>query len=333
MLKPARLIRKMTGRSAICHNSFTEHSSSIQEADRKAVREGSWAMLQTRSQKPARGIEQYVRFYAQRDIQIRGVAVVQPVPARTVPMIVFDFHDSPDVFLCKQKALVKSPLTVVVGPQTYRRLEMQLCGTLDTFAIMFQPDGLHRLFSLPMQELTDQDFEAHSVLGRFVSHMRERLGNSGSFEERVGLVNQFLLQQVRHARSFDAVSAAANQIILASGCIGIPALADRSGLSMRQFERRFIQQVGMRPKLFARIARFEAALDNKARFDSKSWTDVAHEFGYYDQMHMVHDFGEFFAGTPTEMLAVLETVFVEELKRMRPTNPSKATVDNSRLVL
>jgi hypothetical protein len=49
----------------------------------------------------------------------------------------------------------------------------------------------------------------------------------------------------------------------------------------------------MRPKLLARIARFEAALEDKARFATKSWTDVAHEFGYYDQMHLVHDFGEF----------------------------------------
>jgi hypothetical protein len=41
------------------------------------------------------------------------------------------------------------------------------------------------------------------------------------------------------------------------------------------------------PKLFARIVRFEAALDSKARSLGKSWTDVAHEFGYYDQMHLL----------------------------------------------
>ena len=76
----------------------------------------------------------------------------------------------------------------------------------------------------------------------------------------------------------------------------IAALASRAGLSMRQFERRFIQQVGMRPKMLARVARFEAALEAKARRSTKSWTDVAHEFGYYDQMHMVHDFKEFTGG-------------------------------------
>jgi hypothetical protein len=73
----------------------------------------------------------------------------------------------------------------------------------------------------------------------------------------------------------------------------------------------------MRPKLFARIARFEAALDGKARFAARSWTDVAHTFGYYDHMHMVHDFGEFTGETPTETLNQLESVFGERLIKVR----------------
>jgi transcriptional regulator GlxA family with amidase domain len=57
--------------------------------------------------------------------------------------------------------------------------------------------------------------------------------------------------------------------------VRIAALADEAGLSVRQLERGFTQQVGMRPKLYARIAKFEAALDRKVRLSSKSWTDVA----------------------------------------------------------
>src|SRR5580658_741205 len=87
-----------------------------------------------------------------------------------------------------------------------------------------------------------------------------------------------------------------------SGNVRIPGLAREAGLSMRQFERCFAQQVGVHPKLFARIVRFEAALDSKARSSGKSWTDVAQEFGYYDQMHLVHDFEGFTGGTPTDML-------------------------------
>ena len=217
--------------------------------------------------RPRPSLEPFLRFYVQREARIPGGAtVVHPVPARPAPMIVFDFDDPTDVLVYAQRATKRSPLAVVVGPQTYRRLEMQLRGALDTLVIAFQPDGINRLFSVPMQLLTDCDFEAHSVLGSFITKLGERLGNSRSFTERVRVIEEAFLPRALASTSHDGVSSAANRIILAGGRAPIPALAGQAGLSVRQFERRFLQQVGMRPKLFARIARFEAALENKARF-------------------------------------------------------------------
>ncbi len=60
---------------------------------------------------------------------------------------------------------------------------MQLRGKLSSFVIMFQPDGLRRLFSLPMQELTDTGAESHSVLGPWISQLWQVLGNLASFEK------------------------------------------------------------------------------------------------------------------------------------------------------
>jgi AraC-like DNA-binding protein len=290
-------------------------------------------MLHIRFHTPTPSLKQFVRFYVQREVQIRGAAVVHPVPARAAPVIEFDFGDRINVLDHKQLAQRKSPAVVVVGPQTYRRIEMQLQGALESFVIMFQPDGLHQLFSIPMHELTDQDYEGHSVLGAFISRLQTRLAGCKSMEERARCVDGFLLRRAIDSRSYDAISAAANRIVLAGGRVKVAALADRTGLSTRQFERRFIQQVGMRPKLFARIARFEAVLDTKARSATKSWTDVAHEFGYYDQMHMIHDFGEFTDKTPTEILIQLETVFVEQIKTIRSGALSVKATGGPRLIL
>jgi hypothetical protein len=105
---------------------------------------------------------------------------------------------------------------------------MRLQGTLESFAIMFKPDGLHRLFSIPMHQLTDQDFEAHSVLGNFISQARQRLGNTRSFTDRVRVVDAFLLRQSLGSLGFDGISAAANRIILAGGRIDIGGLCSKS---------------------------------------------------------------------------------------------------------
>jgi AraC-like DNA-binding protein len=85
---------------------------------------------------------------------------------------------------------------------------------------------------------------------------------------------------------------------------------------VRQFERSFSSAVGVHPKLYARIVRFEAALDSKAR-STKSWTEVAHEFGYYDQTHMVHDFQGFTGDTPTHMLKAVEALFRGQIEAIR----------------
>jgi len=282
--------------------------------------------------RPTRCLEPFVRFYVQRDVRLGGATVVHPVPARPAPMIVFDFNDPTNILHYAQNEVQKSPRAVVVGPQTYRRLEMQLRGALDTFVIGFQPDGIYRLFSVPTSELTDFDCEAHSVLGSMITKLGERLGNAKSFAERVQFVEEVLLPRALLSGGRDGMSAAAHGIILASGRARIPDLASKAGLGIRQFERRFLLQIGMRPKLFARVARFEAELEYKARFGNRSWADVAHSFGYHDQMHMVHDFAEFTGATPSETLDQLEGVYVEQIKSLRSGGPPPPD-DPLRLVL
>ena len=283
--------------------------------------------------RPSQCLEPFIRFYVQRDVRILGGTVVHPVPARPAPMIVFDFNDPTDVLHYARNTVMKSPPAVVVGPQTSRRLEMRLRGALDTFVIGFQPDGIYRLFSVPTYELTDHDYEAHSVFGNAIHRLGERLGNATSFAERVRNVEEVLIPKGLQCGGPDGISAAAFEIIRAGGRARIPTLAASAGLSVRQFERKFVHQVGMRPKLFARIARFEAALEYKAHFHSKSWTSVAQTFGYYDQMHMVHDFAEFTGDTPSEMLNQLENVYVEQIRSLRSDRPSRRGAGPLRLVL
>jgi AraC-like DNA-binding protein len=89
----------------------------------------------------------------------------------------------------------------------------------------------------------------------------------------------------------------------------------------------------MRPKLYARIARFEAALDSKVRLSSKSWTEVAQEFEYCDQMHMIHDFEDFTGQTPTKTLRQTELLFRGQIEAMRSAGFFANANDDPRVVL
>jgi AraC-like DNA-binding protein len=282
---------------------------------------------------PAPRLRRYVRFFAQREAKINEAVVVHPVPARAAPLIEFVFGNRFEVLYRKQSLATTTPRTVVVGLQTHCRAHLLLHGAVDSFVILFQPTGLHRLFSIPMHELTDCDYEAHSVLGTVVSSIEQRLSDCQMFEDRVRIADAFLLHRSLDVSGCDRFSATANQMLLRDGDVQIAGLARNAGLSVRQFERRFLQEVGVRPKLYARIARFEAALDSKARSSTKSWTDVAHEFGYYDQMHMVHDFADFTGETPTNTLSQLEMIFREHLQAIRSRRFSVNAGGDPRLIL
>jgi AraC-like DNA-binding protein len=268
--------------------------------------------------RPLPVLEPFVRYYGHRNARLGDAVVVHPVHARGAPILDFEFGDSDAVLYIRSdgKPPLFSPRVVLIGMQTHRRGELHIRGTVDGFAILFQPSALRLLFALPAQEFTDQDFDAEQVFGAIIARFHERLADCRTFEERISVANQFLLQRAL-APPRDGISAAATDILRGAGGARISEMAERAGLGLRQFERRFVQQVGVSPKLFARIARFEAALDRMARSSQGSWTEVAHRFGYYDQMHMVHDFSRFTGETPTRTLQHFEATFEQQMTAIR----------------
>jgi len=82
---------------------------------------------------------------------------------------------------------------------------------------------------------------------------------------------------------------------------GLPVaeLSSRLGFSARQLLRRFRAATGLTPKRFARIGRLQRVVCEVAANGSVEWAQVAAEHGYYDQSHLVHDFGELAGITPT----------------------------------
>jgi AraC-like DNA-binding protein len=274
--------------------------------------------------RPLPALEPFVRYYGDRHARLGDSVVVHPVHARAAPILDFKFGDAVLYIPSDGKLPLFSPRVVLMGMQTHRRGELHISGTVDGFAILFQPTALGLLFALHAQEFTDQSLDAEPVFGPIIGHFWERLADCRTFEGRISAANQFLLRRAINAPTRDGISAAAIEMLRRAGGVRIPAMAGRTGLSLRQFERRFVQQVAISPKLFARIARFEAALDRMARLPRGSWTEVAHRFGYYDQMHMVHDFSRLTGETPTRTFHNFEAAFERQMTAIRSGQASRS---------
>ena len=250
----------------------------------------------------------YVWAYGMTTGRVGSAPLVVPLPARPKQLLTFSFADPYCIHRPGSDHSDASPRVTVVGPQTHARTGLSVWGRIDNFTIHFQPSGFNRLFGIPMTELTDAAYDARAVIGPEIPGLEHELGDTSGFAERIQLIEERLIRLLgRHGR-LDRVAIAANNLFASNGIRRVSAMATDSGLSPRQFERRFLAQVGVPPKLYARIIRFNAALDHKLRHPSRAWSRIATDQDYYDQMHLVHDCRAFTGESPSRFLAQLDVL-------------------------
>jgi len=249
-------------------------------------------------------LKEYVRTYAQRDVAFSESPIVQPVPATLENVIEFEFLGMPIVEYVDEEPF-SSYRTALIGAQTSRRANVRFNCDIESFGIFFEPFGLWQLFGIPTGELVNQGFAAEDVLGKPIRDLWEQLAEIRSFQHRVDTVEQFLSAMLVRVSDRTRLMDSAHYLIYGQPTNRVSEIARATGLSVRQYERRFIADIGVSPKLYARIIRYQGALDRKLRRPERSWLSIAHEAGYYDQTHMIKDFELLTGASPERLLAGL----------------------------
>ena len=266
---------------------------------------------------PAIALRPFIQFYIQLQRSRRDPLVSLPIPARASPMIEFLFGDRFKFRYWESPDEETVPASSLVGMLTRPHATLLHQGSFQSFIIMFQVHGLTDLFGVPLSEVTNHTYDADAVLGKPIRELAQRLGNCETFQQRGLVANHFFAERLKYPRNVDRMAFAADRILSSGGKLPSAELARQAGVGVRQFQREFSAHFGASPKLFSRIVRFQNALDTKARSSTKSWTDVAHELGYYDQMHMVHDFREFAGESPTETMHQVELLYRAQIDAVR----------------
>jgi AraC-like DNA-binding protein len=264
-------------------------------------------VLTLRKLAPSPALREYVRHYEYREIVSDNRVAVRPLPARPEQLLQFHLLNRFAYFDHGLNRTVLAPTAIVVGPATRRTVDLLLRGTFLVFVIVFQPTGFHQLFRLPMTDLTDRACEAEDVLGRDVRVLHDRLYHCQQVDDMFRVTEEYLLGNLRTAHRVHSLQAAAAQMLRRHGQVDLRQLVSLSGLSHRQFRRKFAEQVGIPPKLYARINRLQHALRLKTECPTLTWTDVSYRAGYFDQMHLVKDFKSLTGEAPSRFLAMLST--------------------------
>jgi len=256
-------------------------------------------MLTTQIAGPAAVLRPFVQWYVQRETVPKTAPVIEPVFPRAGTMLIFQFTDIYEVKEYGTEQHRPSWAATVIGPIASRRTRLILQDKMQSVDVLFRPLGLYRLFGVPVSPLTGGGAEARAVFGPQVSFVHECLGNASGFADRVNILDSFFMNRLQASDPLEPAALVMGMV--ASGTLTVRAAAERIGLSERQLERRSMASSGVSPKLLARVSRFQRAIQ-KRRSGFGSWLDIAHEVGYYDQMHLIRDFHDLGGGTPTEVI-------------------------------
>ena len=153
----------------------------------------------------------------------------------------------------------------------------------------FSSHPAHALFNLSLS--LDDIFEKNKV-----NEVAEKLAATYTGRQRVKVVEQFLLNQLRDIQPDGLIAGAVNLICQSRGTIRIKELHEKLYISQSPFEKRFRKLVGTTAKKFASIVRFNAVVDNLKEI--KTLTEICYENNFFDQAHFIKDFKQFTGETP-----------------------------------
>lgn len=173
-------------------------------------------------------------------------------------------------------------------------------GAARCLQVDFTPIGARMYFGVAMHELTNRVVAVEDVLGRD-GNLAARLEAAPTWEARFALLDELIAARVGAAqRPPPEILWAWRALEHTNGAVPVGHLADRIGRSRRHLAARFREQVGLGPKTFARVLRFNRAVELLQRGRERSFAELAHECGYFDQSHLNRDFRAFAGTTPAE---------------------------------
>lgn len=250
---------------------------------------------------PSFPLNQYIALFAYYRGYNPDYTATRMLPEGTVELLI-PLDEMPRVFY-KQgdlKNFISRKRAMVCGMQQHYIYAQSDKGA-SMFAVKFKAGGCRPFLHLPLNKLNNLFVEADQIFGPAILSLRERLLTLDNPYHMVSLVEQFLLSRLQNSMPHQAVmNYALTQIVQP---VSLKSIAAEIGYSQKQFIHRFKQQIGLSPKYYQRVARFNQALKQIGTAATVDWAQLSYQCGFYDQAHLINEFKRFSGFTPTDYLA------------------------------
>lgn len=201
---------------------------------------------------------------------------------------------------------VLHPVSYIKGQNT-KFYDLLLTGKVNLISVSFTPLGMSAFSSVPISEFSYGCVDILDVNDGLLNNLSNRISETVDDETCIRLIEEFLIRRFNPIRDYNCKRlSAVIHAINNEKQIDVTTLSEVSCVSYRQFIRVFTEHVGLNPKEYLRIVRFQRALSIMNKKPLISSIDLAFEAGYYDQSHLINDFKGFTGNTPLEYLAICQ---------------------------
>ncbi|MFI7277437.1 helix-turn-helix domain-containing protein [Streptomyces sp. NPDC049879] len=262
----------------------------------------STTMIEAR---PAPALRRYVGSYAGFDLRGFPAGVHCGPPGRMLTAVI-SLSDPLEVAAGVDDGSPVTRFGSVAGGLMCRSVAIHHDGRQQGVQVSLTPLGARAVYGVPAAGLAHRLVPLDELLGALGTELVDRLRAVTAWAARFAVLDELLLRAVRRGAGGDPLSGVRPEVaeawrllVAARGRVQVGAVAAELGWSRRYLTDRFRDEVGLSPKTFARVLRFEHAHELATAHDPLPWAEVATVSGYADQAHLVRDWREFTGRSPT----------------------------------
>ncbi len=188
--------------------------------------------------------------------------------------------------------------SILFSNQISKFFFLENTGSSGMIGIKLYPTAFYELFQKDVSNFTDQVVSLDQILDMVDPQLTNLTNRSLSISDRVSMAESYLLKLSANHESQEKVKQCIDLIFETHGMIDVDQMASNVALSTRQLERLFKKVVGLTPKFYCRIIRFNYIFE-VIKEQNDSWIKTALQSGYFDQSHFIKNFKEFTGEEPT----------------------------------
>lgn len=185
---------------------------------------------------------------------------------------------------------------------------------VDSVGVQLRAGAAEAVLGIPAEALAGRHWSLEELWGGTAESLCAQLAEAPEGHRRTEILEAFLLARVGRARAMHP--AVAQALAGFDPMANVRALVERSGYSHRTFTSRFRHAVGLTPKAYGRVLRFNRMLHHLAANPAIEWANLAIDAGYSDQPHFNREFRAFAGVTP------------EAFRKLAPESPHHIPVDS-----